>query len=55
MLYEPKSNLSALINKVITDCYEATGTYAEPYTTYEEWAELILAWDVLSWAKCYDC
>jgi hypothetical protein len=55
MLYEPKSNLSALINNVIITCTESKGTYAYPNTTHKEWAELILAWDELGWAKCYDC
>ena len=54
MLYEPKSNLSALINKVIIDCTENTGTFAYNNTSYKEWAELLLAWDELGWAKCYD-
>lgn len=55
MLYEPKSNLLALINNVIINCTESTGTFADPNTTHKEWADLILAWDELSWAKCYDC
>lgn len=56
MLYVPVSNFSKLLNDVIIACTESPeGVYADPNTTHREWAELILAWDELGWAKCYDC
>ena len=49
------SNFLKALNEIISRCQEiCPDGYADPNTTNAEWAQYLLDWDELGWAKCYD-